>query len=58
MTERKHTGPSASERALIQLWDCIDQERMRGGEKAASALAQKALAAVQPPKEQHDKQKA
>lgn len=43
---RKHVGPAPSERALIELWDRIDQERMRGGEKAASALASKALAAV------------
>ena len=49
MSDRRHVGPAPSERALIQLWDRIDQERARGGEKAAAALAEKALAAVQPP---------
>ena len=52
MSERKHVGPAPSERALIKLWDRIDQERVRAGEKAATALATKALKAIEPSKEQ------
>jgi hypothetical protein len=50
-TPQRVAGPSPSEEALIKLWDRIDRERARGGERAAHALAQKALAAVEPPKE-------
>jgi hypothetical protein len=53
VSERKrHVGPAPSERQLFRLWDAIEAERSRAGERAALALATKALQAVQPPKEQ------
>lgn len=55
MGQPKHTGPAPSERALFQVWDRIEEERVQRGEKAATQLAQRALQAVQPPKEKETK---
>jgi hypothetical protein len=43
--------PSVSECTLFVIWDLIEAERRKGGEKAATALAQKALRAIQPEEE-------
>jgi hypothetical protein len=55
---KKHTGPAPSERQLFKLWDAIEAERSQRGERAALALVNRALAAVQPPKKEtgaHDR---
>jgi hypothetical protein len=44
----KHTGPAPSEYLLFVIWDAIEAERLRGGEKAAAELAERALRAIQP----------
>ncbi len=48
MSNRKHTGPSPADQQLIRLWDRVEAERSQRGERAALALVNKALAAVQP----------
>jgi hypothetical protein len=45
---KKHTGPSPADRQLIRLWDTIEAERSQRGERAALALANKALQAIAP----------
>ena len=47
---KKHCGPSPSERTLFVLWDRVDEERNRKGERAAHQLAAKALKALEAPK--------
>ncbi len=44
---RHHIGPAPSEQVLFRVWDLITNERERRGEKAAAALAIKALQAIQ-----------
>jgi hypothetical protein len=46
--QKKHTGPAPSERQLFKLWDAIEAERSRHGERAALALVNKALQAIAP----------
>ncbi len=41
-----HTGPAASERALIAVWDLVDQTRLSRGERIATAIAECALEAA------------
>jgi hypothetical protein len=45
---KKHTGPSPADRQLFKLWDAIEAERSQRGERAALALANKALQAIAP----------
>lgn len=45
---KKHTGPSPTDRQLFRLWDAIEAERSQKGERAALALATKALQAIAP----------
>lgn len=40
--------PSVSEYKLFVIWDLIDAARRKGGEQAATQLAEKALRAIQP----------
>jgi hypothetical protein len=53
---KRHTGPSQADQQLIKLWDTVEAERRRGGERAALAMITKALAAVEPPKQEEPKQ--
>jgi hypothetical protein len=43
---KRHTGPSPADRQLFRLWDAIEAERSQRGERAALALANKALKAI------------
>jgi hypothetical protein len=45
---KKHAGPSPADRQLFKLWDAIEAERSQRGERAALALANKALKAIEP----------
>jgi hypothetical protein len=47
-TPKRHTGPSPADRQLFKLWDTIESERSQRGERAALALANKALQAIAP----------
>jgi hypothetical protein len=42
-----HPGPLPSERALIALWDVVEETRITRGERAAAELATHALQAIQ-----------
>ena len=50
------SSPAPSEQTIYTLWDLIEQAREKSGEQAAQQLAMKALAAVEPPKQEKEKQ--
>lgn len=41
-----HIGPSQSEKSLFAVWDLVDHVRLARGERAAAAVAERALAAA------------
>lgn len=52
MADRKHVGPEPWEVRMWEAYDAVKAAREKRGRPIADALSRKALAAVQPPKEQ------